>query len=172
MVVYHFKPDWNSTTVAGLPEEWLRREKERVIEKTGNEDYLVPLVNGHRITRGSVKNYPPGEVVYVTRSDYQAGIRTPEKPIPPISEIIKNQPEKIKALAKSIAEQTAQQFVQDIIPESLSANLSEAQLNAQKQELSYNLAEMIKTQLDWELNQALLDAKKITSIFLKLDRLF
>ncbi len=75
-------------------------------------------------------------------------------PIPSIEEVINQQEEKIKALGKDIAQETKQRFVTEIIPESVSKHLSEVELEAQKQDLSYGLSESIEKQLYWELSEA------------------
>lgn len=115
----------------------------------------LPLVDGHRIPKSKIEDYPPEQVVFVRMKEYIAA----RMAIPSISSLITEQEDNIKALAKDIAKETAKRFVSEIIPESLSRHLSEGQLNAQEQDLSYGLSETIKKQLYWELSQARFDAK-------------
>ena len=135
---------------SGLGEPGLKALFEKV------KNYRVPLVDGHRIPKSKVKEYPPEEVIYVRMKEYIEA----RMPIPSLSEIMCQQEDRIKALVKDVVGQTVERFVEEIIPESLSRHLSEAQLNAQKQELSYSLSETIKKQLYWELNQSWFDAKE------------
>ena len=64
----------------------------------------------------------------------------------------------INQLAQEIANQTAQKFL-DCIPPEMKEALSEEQLKSQQFELSVGLAESLKSQLEWAMNQAWLEAK-------------
>ena len=64
----------------------------------------------------------------------------------------------INQLAQEIANQTAQKFL-DCIPPEMKEALSEEQIKYQQSELSVGIAESLKSQLEWAMNQAWLDAK-------------
>ena len=64
----------------------------------------------------------------------------------------------IKQLTQEIANQTAQKFL-DCIPPEMKEVLTEEQIKYQQYELSVGIAESVKSQLEWALNQAWLDAK-------------
>ncbi len=119
------------------------------------KNYRLPLVDGHRIPKSKISDYPPEQVVFVRMKEYIAA----RMPIPSISSLVTEQEDNIKALAKDIATETAQRFIDEIIPESLSRHLSEEQLEVQKHDLSYGLYESLKKQFYWELTQARVDAK-------------
>ena len=119
------------------------------------KNYKLPLVDGHRIPKSKIEDYPPEQVEFVRMKEYIAA----RMPIPSISSLVTEQENNIKALAKNIATETAQRFIDEIIPESLSRHLSEGQLEIQKQDLSYGLYESLKKQFYWELTQARVDAK-------------
>ena len=65
----------------------------------------------------------------------------------------------LQQLTQEIAKGAAQKFL-DCIPPEMKEVLTEEQLKFQQSELSVGIANTLKSQLDWALNQAWLDAKK------------
>ena len=120
------------------------------------KNYKLPLVDGRRIPKAKIEDYPPEKIEYVRMKAYIES----KMPIPSVEEVITQQESKIKALAKDIAQEAAQRFVKDIIPESLSRHLSKEQIEAQKQDFAYGLSESLQKQFYWELSQARVEAKK------------
>ncbi|MDJ0648997.1 MAG: hypothetical protein QNJ60_09840 [Xenococcaceae cyanobacterium MO_188.B19] len=119
------------------------------------KNYKLPLVDGRRIPKSKISEYPAEKVEYVRMKAYIED----KMPIPSVEEVITQQESNIKALAKDIAQETAQRFVKEIIPESLSRHLSPEQIEVQKQDFAYGLSESLKKQLYWELSQARVEAK-------------
>ena len=119
------------------------------------KNYKLPLVDGRRIPKSKIEDYPPSKIEYVRMKAYIQS----RMPIPSVEEVISQQESKIKALAQDIAQETAQRFVNEIIPESVPRHLSKEQIEAQKQDFAYGLSESIEKQLNWELSHARFEAK-------------
>ncbi|MDJ0681016.1 MAG: hypothetical protein QNJ18_14250 [Xenococcaceae cyanobacterium MO_167.B52] len=170
--VVNDKTIWDSEIKNYEPEEilWLTGKELDIVWSNGFgreglqallevvKNYKLPLVDGRRIPKAKVEDYPPEKVEYVRMKAY---IKS-RMPIPSVEEVISQQESNIKALAKDIAQEAAQRFVKDIIPESLSRHLSPEQIEVQKQDFAYGLSESLQKQLYWELSQARVEAKNKT----------
>ncbi|MGK7938300.1 MAG: hypothetical protein AB4206_21250 [Xenococcaceae cyanobacterium] len=146
---------------------------------------LVPLLNGKRARR---RSDPLPGTVYVSTREYIAlkeepapnsQLEHPPRRLRKIREAtsltpsnlstqgekatlphpLKDQRPQIQTFTKEVSAEITERFIQDLIPESITSYLSDEQLSSQKLDLSTNLADLIKTQLDWALNRAWLEAQ-------------